>query len=314
MNSEFPHDPRSRVVHRSGEILVTGATGLLGRHVCALLGEAGRRHRALVRVTSDRDVLAGTSAWMTEGDVTRIESLKRPMENVETVVHLAGVVRNKDPALNESVHVTGTRNVLAAARAAGVTRIVAVSSDTVLRSRRGIYAETKRKAEALLRAAEGLEVVVLRPPMMLGPRSPHVDSLRKAARLPVLPMPGGTAPRRPVAVQDVAAAVVRAVDLDGERLPIEPIDLPGAEAVSFGALVGLVARATGRRAPVLVPIPQPALRRTARLAERLLKDPPLTVERLEGMAEEPAVDGRLARELLDWNPRSAADAVRAALP
>jgi hypothetical protein len=45
------------------------------------------------------------------------------------------------------------------------------------------------------------------------------------------------------------------------------------------------------------------------VAERLLKDPPLTVERLEGMAEEPEVDGRVARELLGWAPLALDEAI-----
>ncbi len=90
---------------------------------------------------------------MCEGDLTKPASIERPLRDVSTVLHLAGVVRNKDPDLNRQVHVDGTRNLIAAAKEAGVSRIVAISSDTVLRTRRGAYAETKREAEELLLAA-----------------------------------------------------------------------------------------------------------------------------------------------------------------
>ncbi len=309
MKGDLPHDPRSRVVHRSGEILVTGATGLLGRQVCAALGRDGRRHRALVRVTSNRDVLAGAGSWMCEGDLTRRGSLDAPLEDVETVLHLAGVVRSKDAERNRAVHVDGTRNLLEAAKAAGVRRVVAVSSDTVLRSRRGVYAQSKKEAEDLLRAATGVEVVILRPPMMIGPHSPHLASMLKAARLPVLPLPGGLAMRRPVGVWDVADAVVRCIDLAPDDLPDEPIDLPGPEALPFGDLIALVARRAGRSPPRVLTVPDAAIRRLARVTERLGDDPPLTIERLDGMAEEPVVDGRLARDLLGWSPMLLDEAV-----
>ncbi len=305
---EFPDDPRSRVVRRAGEILVTGATGLLGRHVCAVLARQGRNHRALVRVTSNRDTLTGLGSWMCEGDVTEPGTLTGPLADVETVVHLAGVVRDKDAARNHAVHVDGTRHLIEAARAAGVRRLVAVSSDTVLRARRGVYAETKRRAEELLRAVDDLEVVILRPPMMLGPGSPHLASMLRAARLPVLPLPGGLAPRRPVHVGDVADAAVAAIDVPAEDLPDAPIDLPGAEAIEFGALVRLVARRSGSRPPKLVTVPSALLHRVARVLERL-PNPPLTVERLEGMTEEPTVDGRAALELLGWAPLTVDEAV-----
>jgi len=288
---------------------VTGATGLLGRQVCAALGRAGRRHRALVRVTSDRDVLAGAGSWMCEGDLTKSASLVGPLEDVQTVVHAAGVVRSKDPALNHAVHVDGTRHLIAAARAAGVERIVAVSSDTVLRARRGVYAETKKQAEDLLQAVDDLEIVVLRPPMMLGPGSPHLASMLKAAKMPVLPLPAGLSRRRPVGVWDVADAILRAVDLPAEDLPGRPIDLPGPEALPFGDLIRLVARRSGAAPPRVLTVPDALIRRAARVAERLMTDPPLTIERLDGMAEEPVVDGSLARDLLGWTPMSLDEAV-----
>jgi NADH dehydrogenase len=297
------------VVRRSGDILVTGATGLLGRQVCAQLGRAKRRHRALVRVTSNRDVLTGTKAWMCEGDLTRRSTLDAPLVDVKTVLHLAGVVRDKDPERNRAVHVDGTRNLIDAARAAGVARIVAVSSDTVLRTRRGVYAETKREAEDLLMAVKDIEVIVLRPPMMLGPGSPHLKSMLKAARLPILPLPGGLSNRRPVYVVDVAEAVIACMDLAREDLPAAPVDLPGPRSMAFGDLIRLVAERAGRPPPRVVTVPPGLLRKAARVAERLLKDPPLTVERLEGMAEEPEVDGRVARELLGWAPLALDEAI-----
>ena len=250
---------------------------------------------------------------MCEGDVTRPASLSRPLEDVETVVHLAAVVRDKDPDRNRAVHVDGTRNLIEAARRAGVKRIVAVSSDTVLRRQRGAYAQTKLEAEELLVAVADLEIVVLRPPMMLGPDSPHLASMLKAARVPVLPLPAGLARRRPVYVTDVAEAILAAVDLGTELLPDRPIDLVGADAIAFGALIQLVARRAGKPVPRLVTLPAPLLRRAAGLAARLLADPPLTVERLDGMAEEPTVDDSLARDLLGWAPMSLDEAIGRAL-
>lgn len=306
MTADFPDDPRSRVVRRSGDILVTGATGLLGRQVCAALGRASRNHRALVRVTSNRDVLRGTGAWMCEGDLTKPTSIERPLRDVSTVLHLAGVVRNKDPDLNRQVHVDGTRNLIAAAKEAGVSRIVAISSDTVLRTRRGAYAETKREAEELLLAAD-LDVLILRPPMMLGPGSPHLASMLKAARLPILPLPAGLSRRRPVAVWDVADAVVQGIDL--KELPGCVVDLPGPQSIGFGELVQLVAKRAGRSPPRVVRVSDSFMRRLAEVAEKHLSDPPLTQERLEGMAEEPEVDGRLAADLLGWSPMSLDEAI-----
>ena len=291
-----PPNPRSRVARGTGSILVTGATGLLGRAVCAALAKRKVRFRALVRVSSDRAALQGTGAWMVEGDLERPGSLAAGLDGVDVILHLAGLVRSKDPEALDAVHVEGTRHLVEASAA---RRIVAISSDTVARTHRSPYAESKRAMEALLLDAP-IEAVVLRPPMILGPGSPHLAALERVSRLPILPVPAGAGRRQPVWVGDVADAVLAAMDLDD--LPDRPIDLPGAFAVPLPILIKAVARARGGREPRIVSVPAGALRGVARAMERLQSEPLLSVERLEGLAEEVLPDGKMARHRLGWRP------------
>ncbi len=130
-----PHDPRSRPARGTGEILVTGATGQLGRAVCPALVARAIPFRALVRPGSRSKAPSGTRVWSVEGDLLDPDSLPAALEGVRVVLHLAGLVRDPDPTRNDAVHVGGTRALLIAARAAGVTRIVVISSDTVARGR-----------------------------------------------------------------------------------------------------------------------------------------------------------------------------------
>lgn len=289
-------DPRSRPARGTGDILVTGATGLLGREVCRLLADRKTRFRALVRTSSTRSHLDGTGAWMVEGDLTRPGSLVGALDGVRTVLHLAGVVRNPDPSANRAVHVDGTRNLLEAATAAGVERVVAISSDTVRRERRDAYAQSKADAEALVLAWAG-EGVILRPPMMLGPGSPHLAQLSWLSRLPVVPVPRGSGRRAPVWAADVATAVLAAADLPTDRLPTTPVDLVGESELPIGELIAAVARADGRRAPKIVPVPA----RLAAVGARLLGKG--AGQRVAGLAEQVPADGTQARELLGWDPR-----------
>jgi uncharacterized protein YbjT (DUF2867 family) len=295
--TQQPTDPRSRVERRAGTILVTGATGLLGRAVCRALHARKERFRALVRTGSDRAVLEGTGAWMVEGDLTRPDSLTQALDGVEVVLHLAGIVRSKDRGALDALHVAGTRALIERSTA---RRIVAISSDTVLRRLRSPYAESKAAMEALLLACDR-EVVILRPPMILGPGSPHLRALETASRLPILPVPAGAGRRRPVWVGDVADAVLAAMDLDD--VPDRPIDLPGAFAVPLPVLIKAVARARGAREPRIVSVPSSALRGAAKLMEAFSSDPILSLERLDGLAEEVEVDGKMARHRLGWRPR-----------
>jgi len=236
---------------------------------------------------------------MIEGDLLQPSSLSAALEGARQVVHSAGLVRSSDPEANHAIHVDGTRNLLAAASQCGVRRIVAISSDTVCRKRRSPYAESKARAEELLAdwASSGdRELVVLRPPMMLGRGSPHLASLERMSRMPVLPLPGSSAGRRPVWVGDVAAAVLTALELPAEALPSAPLDLPGAQRVKLGELISEVARARGGLRPRVIGIPTQLAGPLGRLLGKGV------AERLEGLEQESPADPEPARRVLDWRP------------
>jgi len=309
----LPHDPRSRPARGTGSILVTGATGLLGRAVCRLLGARKVHHRALVRPSSDRDGLDGAGAytWMIEGDLSRPSSLTGALDGVTTVLHLAGLVRSGDADACRRVHVDGTEALL---KGFGGRRFVAMSSDTVLRAHRGGYAQSKADMESLVTGWDGLEAVILRPPMMLGPGSPHLASLEKAARLPVVPVPDGVATRAPVHVDDVAAAVMAAMDLgsaafaDGALM----LNLPGADELPFGEVVQALARARGWRIPRVMGVPAPLSSGAVRMLERLGRRERAAglARKVAGMRESVSADGSEARRVLGWSPRALHDVLR----
>ena len=110
-------------------ILVTGANGFIGSHVVERLLRDGRKVRGLVRASSDLTFLEGVDVELARGDITNRASLDAPMRGVEVAVHVAGFVSDWDPRAEcRSVNVHGTRNVIEAARAAGVRRLVHIST------------------------------------------------------------------------------------------------------------------------------------------------------------------------------------------
>jgi dihydroflavonol-4-reductase len=119
--------------------LVTGANGFLGCHVVRALIARGDRVRALARENADTTALHGISCEIVRGDVRDLESLRRAAKGCDEVYHVAADYRLwvVDHAPMYAINVEGTRNVIAAARAAGVSRIVHTSTVGALGIPRG---------------------------------------------------------------------------------------------------------------------------------------------------------------------------------
>src|SRR5262245_24035938 len=114
------------------EILVTGATGLLGRHLIDALRDRGDIVRALVLPAENATELEQNGVAIFRGDLCEPDTLADAMRGVEIVFHLAGMMGRWLPISDYfAVNVTGTENVCVAAQAAQVHRLVHVSSWTV---------------------------------------------------------------------------------------------------------------------------------------------------------------------------------------
>lgn len=171
-------------------VLVTGAAGFIGSHLVNALVADGIPVRALILPGSDCSNLKESGAEIVQGDIRNPAGLGAAMRNVAVVYHLAAISRHDAKicdAAYHAVNVEGTRNILALAAASGVRRVVFTGTvEAVGLSRdgrpltedtpqnpRNIYGKTKLEAEQLVRAfnlRQGVETVVVRPPMTYGPR------------------------------------------------------------------------------------------------------------------------------------------------
>jgi NADH dehydrogenase len=239
-------------------LVVTGANGFVGRHVMARATAAGLEVLGLVRRDDAAKPLA---AGVRTAVIPALEpaALAARFEGASAVVHLANIGVESPGAHYEEVNAGGTRNVIEAARRAGVPRVVYLSGLGVAawgRSRRvtNRYFLSKLQAEVAL-FASGLELAVLRPSFILGPGGELVGDLVRELRAGRVEIVGDGAYRlQPVAVLDAAEAVVTAATRAGPW-PIV-FDLVGPEALRYRDFAGRVASRLGvpgwsvRRLPV----------------------------------------------------------------
>ena len=214
-------------------VLVTGATGLVGSFLAARLRDRGDGVRALVRDPERARGLADRGASLVQGDLRRAESMRAAVEGVEVVYHCAAQVAlpyEGDRTKILQVNVEGTANLLDACAKAGVRRFVLASSTAVYGETTtenvseehpiqpsGPYAESKALAERVVQNYAGdFETVLVRPCVIYGPGDRNFLPMF-FERLPsgVLPLvSGGHQPLDMVYTSDVAQALMLAGTVD----------------------------------------------------------------------------------------------------
>jgi nucleoside-diphosphate-sugar epimerase len=267
-------------------VLVTGATGFIGRWLIARLAPAGHDVVALVR-RPDGAPLPG--ARIVAGGITDAAALGRAVDGCEAVVHLANASGVADAATVHEVNVGGTARLLEAAARAGVGRIVFTSSVSACRPRVGAYGRTKQEAEALVRGG-GLPAVVLRPSLVYGSLDAGMVAtlVRHLRTLPVVPVVGdGRIAIDPVYVDDVCAVLEACLARDD--VVGRTYDVLGPERVGFDEFLRRLGAALGVSRPIVHLPARPALA-LARLLGAVLARPPLTVDHVLGLTVPARVD------------------------
>ncbi|WP_189007785.1 complex I NDUFA9 subunit family protein [Deinococcus malanensis] len=250
-------------------VLVTGATGFVGRAVVKELLE--REHRVFA---GSRQGEAVGGARGLKLDATDLSSVMRAVGEAspEAVIHLVGIIQEQGDQTFARVHVEGTRHVLAATpRGARYLHMSALGAGDIPDSR---YSVTKAEAEALVQGS-GLNWTIFRPSLIFGVGDDFFGRVLKdlVSAAPVVPQIGdGRFPFRPVSVEDVAQAFVTALDRPETAGHIYP--LTGPQEFTFRELLDLELAALGKKKPV-VPVPLALMNLGVPLMQ-MLPSPPIT--------------------------------------
>ncbi|MEO8953767.1 MAG: NAD(P)H-binding protein, partial [Ktedonobacteraceae bacterium] len=161
-------------------ILITGATGYIGRHLVARLVEQGECPRCLVRDTKRAaNVLPAGKVELIQGDTTQPASLKAALNGVETVVHAAFITADHKQSAGNSyaeTNVQGTSYLVKAAKEAGVQRIVEISGLGTRPDKAGSYMQGRFLAEKMVKDS-GLDWTIIQPSVLFGKGAPFIKGL-----------------------------------------------------------------------------------------------------------------------------------------
>jgi uncharacterized protein YbjT (DUF2867 family) len=249
-------------------VLVTGATGFVGSHVAHALRARETPVRALVRRPERARRLAAWGVELVQGDVTDAASLDAACEGVDAVVHLVAIIRGRREEF-ERIMAQGTRDLVAAARAAGVRRFVLASALGLDEQTKDIVPYYAAKWEMERAVVEsGLEHVVFRPSFVFGRDGGVLPMFVRMARyLPVTPIAGpGTQRLQPIWIDDLAEYFAQAVSLPAAAG--RTFEVGGPDAPTWNEFWDRLKRVLGARRPS-VHVPFGLLRVQAALTERL---------------------------------------------
>jgi uncharacterized protein YbjT (DUF2867 family) len=281
-------------------ILVTGGTGFVGSHLIGKMSEAGLAVRALVRDLAKARALKEQGVEVVAGDISDKAALEKAAQGAERIIHLVGIIQEASGATFKSVHVDGTRNLLEAAKKAGVRHFFYQSA---LGSRPGAkseYHKTKWEAEELVRAS-GIPSTILRPSLIYGSGDQFTLRLAELIKLsPVLPVIGsGKAKVQPISIDDVVSCIVKAVTCDSCLNEI--YEIGGPEQLTYEEVTRAIAEILGIRRPV-VHLPLFFIKSAARLFETTLPKPPVTMDQLIMIQEDNVCGMRDIRDAFGIEP------------
>ena len=282
-----------------GLVTVFGGSGFIGAQAVRALARDGWRVRVAMRNPNLAPELRPQGdvgqIQLTRCDVTSEAEVAQALKGADAVVYLVGVLHESGKRTFRALHVEAPAHIAAAAKTAGVKRLVHISAIGADAGSKSAYARSKAEGEAAVRAAFP-DAVVLRPSVVFGKGDGFLNRFADlAAKAPALPLIGGGETKlQPVYVGDVAQAVAAAA-----RLPEaagRTYELGGPAVWSMKSVLTYVLRETGRDRQ-LAPLPffaARALGGVLQIPAAIGLTPPLTEDQVVMLETDNVVSGSAA--------------------
>ncbi|MCD6130197.1 MAG: NAD-dependent epimerase/dehydratase family protein [Deltaproteobacteria bacterium] len=202
------------------KILVTGATGFVGRNVIDELRREGRECIALIRNKQKAEKIWGKNIELRIADLRDRETVSSTFKGVDIVVHIAGLIKTNRNSEFYSSNVTGAENVARASSLCGVKKIIYVSSLSV-QNPISHYGKSKLLAEKkLLQYKDGLQISILRPAVVYGPYDEGMYYYFKMAKRGMIPILRKERYISLIYVKDVARTINLLIDRDNPETEV----------------------------------------------------------------------------------------------
>jgi NADH dehydrogenase len=263
-------------------ILLAGATGFVGRHLTRRLSTEGERPRCLVRSREKaQSLLPLGQIEVAVGDITNPASLAAAMQSIDTIVHSAFITADLKETRGASyygVNVEGTRNLIEAAKQAGVKKIVLVSGLGTRPHTLGSYMQGRYLAEQAVKES-GLQWTILQPSIQFGEHAAFFKGLADLIRMaPIVPVIGNSKLKfQPIWVEDVVTCLAKMIR-DPERSGKTYV-VGGPDYFTYGQILDMLANALGKKR-LKAPAPVPFVRLGAAVLRTVLPKPPITTAAL----------------------------------
>jgi NADH dehydrogenase len=294
-------------------ILVTGGTGFVGPAVVHALRTEGHGVRALARDLRSKQArtLESWGCTLAQGDMTDSASLERAVQGCDTIVHLVAIPTGSEEKF-QRVMIQGTRDLVDAAKNAGVGRFVHMSAlGTGERSKDVTpYFRAKWDQEQTVKGS-GIDHTIFRPSFIFGKSGGMLPLLVKQVRWSPAVAVVGTKRMQPIWVEDVAAYFTKSLSIPGSTN--RTFELGGPDVVTWDELYDRIKRVTGKRRPTFR-LPVGVARAGAAVVEKLPTGLPLSRDAVTMLEfEDNVTDTKPAVETFGIQPIGLTEQIRRAV-
>lgn len=287
-------------------VFLAGGTGFVGSHLKRALLAQGHTVNLLVH---SRGAAMEPGIEEIEGDATTLPTFIDGVKGCDAIINLIGIIREvrRRDITFERLHVEATRNMLSAAQAVGVKRLLQMSALGTRAGSSSGYFKSKFKAEEEVRAS-GLDYTIFRPSIIFGPGDGFVNQFAGMLRIsPVIPVIGdGKYQMQPISVDDVARCFAEALQMP-ETIG-KSYQLCGPDRMTFNEILDTIGRTLGKNRVVKIRNPLFLMRLIVPLLEGIPFFP-ITSDQLTMLVEGSVCDGAW-RNTFAFNPTRFEEGIR----